>query len=239
MSLLTLVRHGQASFFQEDYDQLSPLGEQQARLLGEHWVRQGVRFDEIYSGPRRRQQQTAELAGAAYRTAGLAWPEIVELNDGDEYDLTGLVRAAPELAEARPEFALLTDGYQRSEGEQQRLRSFQTMFEALLHHWQADAFASTDETERWPAFRARVGRAIGYLCDRPERGRRVALFTSGGFIGTAVQGVLAAPDRAALELNWRVRNCSCTDLVFTQDRVSLDSFNCVPHLTDPNMWTYR
>ena len=67
VSVLTLVRHAQASFFPEDYDRLSPLGEQQARLLGEFWVRQGMRFDEVYSGPRLRQRQTAEMAGAACR----------------------------------------------------------------------------------------------------------------------------------------------------------------------------
>ena len=35
MALLTLVRHGQASYLQQNYDELSPLGEQQARMLGE------------------------------------------------------------------------------------------------------------------------------------------------------------------------------------------------------------
>ena len=48
MSFLTLVRHGQADFFAEDYDQLTALGEQQAQLLGEYWVRQGQHFDEVY-----------------------------------------------------------------------------------------------------------------------------------------------------------------------------------------------
>ncbi len=138
---------------------------------------------------------------------------------------------------------MLTDGYQRSEGDLERLRSFQEMFEALLHHWQTVCPTQSPDVaaslETWPLFRQRVERAIGLLRDRPGRGRRVALFTSGGFIGTAVQAVLAAPDRAALELNWRVRNCSLTEFVFTRVRISLDSFNAVPHLVDPGLWTYR
>jgi broad specificity phosphatase PhoE len=37
MSTLILVRHGQASAFEDNYDRLSSLGERQARLLGESW----------------------------------------------------------------------------------------------------------------------------------------------------------------------------------------------------------
>jgi broad specificity phosphatase PhoE len=242
VSLLTLVRHAQASFFQDDYDQLSSLGEQQARLLGEFWARQGPRFDEVYTGPRRRQQRTAELAGAAMRQAGFVWPEPVVLNDFDEYDLSGMIEHAPALALKNARFALLAEGYQNSAGERERLRSFQAMFEALLTHWQAAAETAEPAEaswETWLNFRERVQRAISRIVQRPGRGRRVVLFTSGGFIGTAVQTVLAAPERAALELNWRVRNCSLTDLVFTTDRLSLDSFNAVPHLADPSLWTYR
>jgi len=71
MRVLTLVRHSQASFFTDDYDRLSPTGIAQARLLGDYWARQGDAFGEVYVGPRRRQQQTAELVAARYREAGL------------------------------------------------------------------------------------------------------------------------------------------------------------------------
>jgi hypothetical protein len=42
----------------------------------------------------------------------------------------------------------------------------------------------------------------------------------------------------ALEVNWRVRNCSLTEFVFTKDRFTLDSFNALPHLENPALWTY-
>src|SRR5262249_45149663 len=98
MSDLVLVRHAQASFLADDYDRLSPLGESQAEPLGAEWARRSVRFDEVYTGPRRRQQQTAERVGAAYRASGLGWPEPVVVDELDEYDLTGLLeRLAPAL----------------------------------------------------------------------------------------------------------------------------------------------
>jgi hypothetical protein len=36
----------------------------------------------------------------------------------------------------------------------------------------------------------------------------------------------------AMELNWRIRNCSLTELIFTRSRVSLDVFNATPHLEE-------
>jgi broad specificity phosphatase PhoE len=239
MSVLTVVRHGQASFFSEHYDQLTPVGERQARLLGEYWARQKLHFDEIYTGPRSRQRRSAEIAGAALREAGYPWPDPVVLDDLDEYDLRGLLhRLAPQLASQNEEFARRAQDYADSTAPTERLRSFQRMFEMLLHHWQ-DSPETGLELEHWPEFRDRVSRVIGQVMARPGTGRRVALFTSGGLIGRAAQWALTAPDRTALTLNWRIRNCSLTEFVFSRERVTLDCFNAVPHLEDAALWTYR
>ena len=60
MGTLYLVRHGQASFGAEDYDQLSALGRQQAVRLGEHWRARGLGFDAVITGTLRRHTQTLE-----------------------------------------------------------------------------------------------------------------------------------------------------------------------------------
>jgi broad specificity phosphatase PhoE len=238
MSSLTLVRHGQASFFAADYDRLSEVGKAQACALGRYWARRGVVFDEVYAGPRSRQRQTAELAGAALVEAGGSWPEPVVHPDFDEYDLHGLQhRLAPELAQQNPTFAELLARYQQSTDDDARVRNFQKAFEALTGHWvTAQALANV---ETWPVFRERVRRGVRHIQAQPGRGRRVVVFTSGGFIGTAVQLAVAAPDRVALELGWRVRNGSLTEFVFDRDRLTLDGFNAVPHLENPEWWTYR
>ena len=41
---MLLVRHGQASWFEENYDRLSSVGEAQSRLLGELWA---ARIDPV------------------------------------------------------------------------------------------------------------------------------------------------------------------------------------------------
>jgi broad specificity phosphatase PhoE len=239
MSGLILVRHGQASLFADDYDRLSDVGRIQARLLGEYWARRGLAFDEVYTGPRMRQRQTAELAAAVHEGNGSRWPELVELPEFDEFDLGGILhRLAPELARQDTGFAELVARYEQSSEYEVRARSFQKMFERLAGHWLSEG-DSIREMETWPAFRERVRRGLRHILDRPGRGRRVALFTSGGFIGTAMQIALAAPDRIALENSWRLRNCSLTEFVFTRDRLTLDGFNAVPHLEDSRLWTYR
>jgi broad specificity phosphatase PhoE len=239
MSVLTLVRHGQASFFADDYDRLSHTGQTQARLLGEYWARQGRPIDAVYTGPRLRQRQTAELAGATFEHAGHAWPAPVVLPELDEYDLGGLLsRLAPTLARRESRFADLWDRYRCSGEETEKARMFQRMFEVLTLHWQ-EAPGSSGDLEGWPTFFARVGRGIGRMIEPPGRGRWVVAFTSGGFIGTAVQRVLAAPARTALELSWRLRNASLTEFVFNRDRCTLDGFNTLPHLEDSVLRTYR
>jgi broad specificity phosphatase PhoE len=231
------VRHAQASFFADDYDQLSDLGGWQARQLGEYWARRGHAFDEVYTGPRARQRQTAECVGAAL--AGSSWPAPVELQELDEYDIGGLVhRLVPELAGRDRTFAELIARYRHNADEQSRARAFQKAFEILTEFWMSEA-ALLDGVESWPAFRDRVRRCVRGLLERPGRGRRVAVFSSGGFIGTAVQMAVAAPDPMALQMSFRIRNCSLTELVFTQGRLTLDGFNALPHLENPELWTYR
>ena len=105
-------------------------------------------------------------------------------------------------------------------------------------HWQTAA-GDLDGIEVWPAFQGRVKQALKRMTDSSARGRRVIAFTSGGFIGTAVQLVLGAPDRTALELNWRIRNAALTEFVFSRERITLDAFNTIAHLVDPAMETYR
>jgi broad specificity phosphatase PhoE len=238
MSVLTLVRHAQASFHADNYDELSALGQTQARLLGEFWVRRQIDFDEVYCGPRVRQRHTAEIVGSAYTQAGRPWPEPVVLAELDEYDLGSIFRTlAPDLAQQDAAFAELLAAYRRDKGGPNHVRSFQKMFEALTVHWAATP-SSVAGVEGFAAFRDRIASGLRRVMERPGSGRRVALFTSGGVIGTSVRLALAAPDRMALEVNWRVRNCSLTEFVFTKDRFTLDSFNALPHLEDPALWTY-
>ena len=66
MASIYLIRHGQASFGAEDYDQLSTLGCRQAEVTGQYLRDAGIRLDAVYSGDLSRQQETARLAAAQF-----------------------------------------------------------------------------------------------------------------------------------------------------------------------------
>ncbi|MEC8007904.1 MAG: phosphoglycerate mutase family protein, partial [Pseudomonadota bacterium] len=58
MANLLIIRHGQASFGADNYDQLSPLGQRQADLTGEFLRQMGTRLSAAYSGDLSRQRET-------------------------------------------------------------------------------------------------------------------------------------------------------------------------------------
>lgn len=84
MGEIILVRHGQANSAattEEDYDRLSSLGWDQARLLGD-WLRaHDYAFDHILSGTLRRHRETAE-------SMGIQAEEDARLNEIDYYRLS-------------------------------------------------------------------------------------------------------------------------------------------------------
>jgi broad specificity phosphatase PhoE len=238
LAQLILVRHGQATPFEEITDRLSPLGETQSRKLAEFWIRHQSSFDEVYTGSLLRQQRTAELVEEAYTASGMAWPEAQVIPDLNEYDADSVVKQfAPQLAARDTAFRQLVEAHQCGGGPDQN-RRFQKMFEALMNRWITGELDSP-EVESWRAFRDRVQRGLRRITRGGASGRRVVAFTSGGPIGVAVQTAVDAPDRSGLELNWRVRNCSLTEFVFSGKRLSLDSFNAITHLDDPALRTFR
>lgn len=232
MSDLILVRHGQATPFEADTDRLSPLGERQARAVGEALTAQGVRPTHVLHGALVRQRRTAELAAE-----GRDWPTPTLDPRLSEFDGDGLVGTlAPLLARQDAEFAALAGAFREHRDSPERNRHFQRMLEALAAAWQAGR-VTHPEVEGWADFRARVRDALGDVLRLPS-GSVAVVFTSGGVIGLAVALALDAPDASALRLNWRVKNGSLTRLTFGGGRLSLDTFNEEGHLP-PDLRSWR
>ncbi|MBK5099800.1 MAG: histidine phosphatase family protein, partial [Desulfobacteraceae bacterium] len=62
MSEIYLIRYAQASFGKDNYDKLSVLGIKQAEILGDWFIRAGLKFHAVYCGSMVRQIDTAKLA---------------------------------------------------------------------------------------------------------------------------------------------------------------------------------
>jgi broad specificity phosphatase PhoE len=234
VSTLTLVRHGQAHPFQRKDAALTSLGEAQAAKLAQFWLRSGVRFDEVHHGTLARQVRTQEVVAECFRAAGQSWPDAMTDAAWNEYDATGVIQ---HLVTHDDRLSTLAEAYERSRGSADENRRFQHFFEAAMTRW----LESDDEVagvESWPAFRTRICGAIQRIMAGPPS-RRVVVFTSGGPIGLTVQSSMQAPPKSFLDVNWRVRNTSITQFIFDRSRLTLDSFNAIPHLDEVALWSYR
>src|ERR1051326_7135470 len=175
MGLLTLVRHGQASFLQADYDKLSALGEAQAAKLAEYWIERGVRFDHVYYGPARRQSGTGEIVRRAYVEAGLEWPEPVSVPEFDEYPGIEVMRAfLPGLIDKHEDIRVLEAEFRTAGEHTVAARAFEKMFQRVTRMWVAGDLESP-EAETWQAFCDRVERGIARV---REAGGSAAIFKS-------------------------------------------------------------
>src|SRR5688572_13922290 len=155
MSVLTLVRHGQASYMAEDYDRLSPLGEEQARKLGQFWCRHELVFDHVFHGPAKRHIRTMEIAGEEVKKAGLPWPDSTSLPEVDEFDAYQVMkRMVPVLIEHDPEVRRLNHEFFSNQESPEAGRVLQKLFEQVARHWSSGEF-DMPEVESWSQFRAR------------------------------------------------------------------------------------
>ena len=213
MGTLYLVRHGQASFGADDYDNLSELGVRQSTRLGEYFARRGLTFNAVVTGSLRRQAQTwAGIAlGGNYAAEPLVWPGL------NEYDSGAVIQAihpfplekadSPETYRAH--FRLLRDG---------------------LTQWM-NGVVSPVGMPSYPEFVHGVTSALDHV--RKHYSGNVLLVSSGGPISTAIGHLLGTTPETTVELNFRIRNSSVTELAFTPKRHMLVTYNTLPHLDDP------
>jgi broad specificity phosphatase PhoE len=199
------------------------------QLLGAHLVTLGQRLDSIYCGRLRRQRQTAEIVAAAYAQRHGVAPEIFVDERLDEYDAESLLRSYRRR-----------DGAVTGDPHRDR-KDFHRLLEKAMTAW---VRGETDaaEVEPWTAFRARVTAAIDAIMQNEGASRSVLIASSAGVIGVAVGNVLRAADDPTMRLSWSLHNGSLTRLLYGLGRVSLSSFNALPHLGGPEhqaLVTYR
>lgn len=210
MGTLYLVRHGQASFGADDYDQLSPLGARQSERLGEHFREHGLRFEAVITGTLRRHVQTWEglSKGLGCAAESLAWPGL------NEYDSAALIDAL----NTRP-----TEPPTTPEGYRQHFR----LLRDALRQWMAGVLTPRGMPS-YEDFVAGVTSALDHV--RAHHQGNVLMVSSGGPISTVVGHLLGTSPETTIELNLRMRNTSVTEVDYNPKRHTLVSFNALPHL---------
>lgn len=233
MGLIVLVRHGQASFGADDYDVLSDVGEQQARVVGERLAAL-PRVDRVLHGAMTRQERTAELTVEALRRAGHD-VRARELDPRwDEYDHEALLAGAMPTEADRAAF-----GAELTAAEDPR-RAFQAAFEKATARWTGGAH-DAEYHEPFPAFLARVQGALEALTRSLGRDECAVVATSGGVIAAVCARLLGLDAARWSRLNSVIVNTSITKLVHGRSGLTLLSVNDHAHLEGEHreLLTYR
>ncbi|QER41052.1 histidine phosphatase family protein [Acinetobacter suaedae] len=216
MSTIYLVRHGQASFGAESYDQLSAKGEQQAQVVGDFFKHTLKKQPLVFAGSMQRHQQTAQLALAQNFQDTLiqtepAWNEFDHQHIFAQYD--------PRFKQ--PE--LLKQDIAQVANPRAYLAS---IFDGAIDRWIGEQY-DHEYHETWLGFQSRVESALQTLCQHIDvtQQRQTVVFSSGGVISVAVGKILGLDAKQIFALNWSIANASITTLRWTDGRLQLLSFN--------------
>ncbi len=210
MGTLYLVRHGQASFGADDYDNLSALGRQQSVRLGEYWRNRGMTFDAVLVGTLKRHAQTLDglLEGLGTAARPIQWPGL------NEYDSAAVIATIHPKPLEKPDTPELYRHH------------FRLLRDALTQ-WM-NGVTSPKGMPSYVDFQKGVTSALDHV--RTQCDGNVLLVSSGGPISTAVGHVLGTTPETTIELNLRIRNASITEFAFTPKRHMLVTYNTLPHL---------
>jgi len=210
MSIITLVRHGQASAGTDNYDRLSERGIVQARFLGDWWKKIGVTPDAAFAGTLERQQHTAQLT---LEHAELSTLSVSTLPDLNEYAHTDVDREFGEGASSDSADALtLTD------------------YHGILERWRDAPHGKLNGVESWAQFSSRGMNAIAAAHQAVGHGGHAVLFTSGGIVATVLGSVQSHPFSVVVDNIWYIQNASVTTLHYDGDKARVIDFNRVSHL---------
>lgn len=212
MAELLVVRHAQASFGADNYDQLSDLGHRQSEMVGRALRDSGWAPDRLVTGTLQRQKDTLSSMGFDQKPDTHAG-----LNEYDFHDLLN-VRFGGDVP---------------NPVRHDRKTHFRTLRETILE-WQQGGLGGARES--WAEFVARVESARVFATDTDAR--RVLVISSGGPIGQLVAASLGAPDAQMMALNLQVKNTSLSRFFFSRQSFFLHEFNSTPHFASQEDATF-
>lgn len=219
MSSLLLVRHGQASFGGARYDELSVKGKSQASATG-IWMRErGAHFDRMLSGPRQRQIETARLILNASKRESLSGLNLVsnldEFAEGEEI---------LSVAEENSELSLM------GKTDVARSQVFRLYSEAYLAWFRGEQ--ALGGRASFSEFREHVLDWFWtYTGQSGVSGQKTLAVTSAGVISVIVCEVLGFSEERWPDFISVLDNASVTEILYSDRRVSLRSFNSTGHLS--------
>ncbi|TFG79903.1 MAG: hypothetical protein E4H19_15990 [Chromatiales bacterium] len=223
MSVLHLVRHGQAAFGTENYDQLTPLGIEQCAQLARHWSGLGRPEPLLFTGRLIRQRDSAEAFARSLGEVTGHRPAVSMVDDLEEYDHATLLREYAIRYREDTDLAALNRDH----------RAFHLLIRQALERWAAGDLRNF---EPYGAFRDRCATALRQLMQQVGRGKTALVFGSAGSLAAAIQPILGLGDWDLLRLKLNFFNTGVTRVLFNSAGAAVvESINALPHLEQPGL----
>lgn len=243
MTTILLARHGQASFGQENYDQLSDLGGIQAKMLGQHYANTQRRIDAIFTGNLVRQQDSARHFWEGYQPLvhanqgdGTPTGSAIDFDEPDSYILPQFdefnhkdvfVKSAGNFGNRADISAEIT----KAQSPSTRLAE---LFDQAMQRWHAGD-NDQDYIESWPQFNDRAQQALEQVRTKIanmslDQDSTVLVFTSGGVIAAITAQLLKQGSQTAYQLNKSLVNTGVTSITLKNQSTRLLSLNEYSHL---------
>ena len=235
------MRHGQAGT-RDAYDALSDLGRRQARLLGEHFVSQGIQFSSAVAGALSRQRQTGEEVSAAFSRAGVSFPSLTIDPRWNEFDLGRVYsEIAPLLCaedhQFRLEYEKMREQIRVSDRADAAIhRKWLPCDTKLVRAWISSRYAYSGE--RWQQFCERVT-SCRLDTGNPQQRENIVVFTSATPIAIWSGMSLDICDDRLMQLAGVLYNASYTVARLRDGHLRLFTFNAAPHLSGLGLRTHR
>lgn len=237
MAKIYYMRHGQASLFSDNYDNLSEIGWEQSHRTGVYFKNKKINFDKVYIGPLVRHNQTYEGIKKTYDEGDLTLPNPNILVDLAEHEGPKVVKALlPELI-MENEF-LNKIASRPAETKNAQIKNYMRLYQEVTQMWvRGDLDNRGVEHQSWLDFRKMAGMATEEIKNNTQAKENVLVVTSGGPVAIAIADTLGLTNQKALEISWVTCNSSITTFVKTEQRFSLFNMNTVSALDEERLVT--
>lgn len=236
MTKVTYVRHGQASLFSENYDQLSDLGYRQARAIGEYFLEHNFVFDKIYLGPLQRHQQTWDEIRNCFPQLN-EQPVIVLEGLKEHQGYKSLKSLLPQLlAEDKRIQELIQLPYSNLEDQ---IKHHIRIYDHFAQRWAVGEFDDmlSHQFQTWKQFYEMTKAAYQDINLSTYEGEDVLVITSGGPTSVAYGLEKNLSEKEILRFSSRLYNGSLTSFFKSNSGKKEIIANCVHHFKSPELHT--
>ena len=231
MGKVTYIRHGQASLFSENYDQLSEIGKEQALILGTYYRKQNQKFDKIYLGPLNRHIQTLEAIYEAFPSLkNIPVEEEDALKEHQGYK--SLKAILPVLLEKDKQIKDLANLPYK--GRKEKIEHHIRLYDHFAQRWAIGEFDDllNGSFQCWNDFFHSCSLVFHKIWNKTRNGEEVLVVTSGGPTSVAYGITTNLSHSEILHFSSSLYNGSRTHFTRADKQIEVKSSNSIDHFQD-------